>query len=197
MTDFKDKKAYTTYILIGMNLSVFALEIVSGGSQNLETLYQLGALSPEEVWLGEWWRVLSANFLHFGWLHLITNMLGLYFLGQFVELAIGISRYLFIYLISGTGSMLAFSVLAIKFGDSQQLLVGASAAIMGLVGVIGAMFFRDWRKEKSRTATKRLRFILLVIVLQFVFDLTTPQVSFLSHLLGLAIGSITGYLVLI
>jgi rhomboid protease GluP len=196
MTDFKDKKAYTTYILIGMNLSVFALEIVSGGSQNLETLYQLGALSPEEVWLGEWWRVLSANFLHFGWLHLITNMLGLYFLGQFVELAIGISRYLFIYLISGTGSMLAFSVLAIKFGDSQQLLVGASAAIMGLVGVIGAMFFRDWRKEKSRTASKRLRFILLVIVLQFVFDLTTPQVSFLSHLLGLAIGLIAGYLLL-
>jgi rhomboid protease GluP len=196
MTDFKDKKAYTTYILIGMNLSVFALEIVSGGSQNLETLYQLGALSPEEVWLGEWWRVLSANFLHFGWLHLITNMLGLYFLGQFVELAIGISRYLFIYLISGTGSMLAFSVLAIKFGDSQQLLVGASAAIMGLVGVIGAMFFRDWRKEKSRTATKRLRFILLVIVLQFVFDLTTPQVSFLSHILGLVIGLIAGYLLL-
>jgi rhomboid protease GluP len=196
MTDFKDKKAYTTYILIGMNLSVFALEIVSGGSQNLETLYQLGALSPEEVWLGEWWRVLSANFLHFGWLHLITNMLGLYFLGQFVELAIGISRYLFIYLISGTGSMLAFSVLAIKFGDSQQLLVGASAAIMGLVGVIGAMFFRDWRKEKSRTATKRLRFILLVIVLQFVFDLTTPKVSFLSHILGLVIGLIAGYLLL-
>jgi rhomboid protease GluP len=194
---YKNKQAYGTYLLIGINLSVFALEINSGGSENLETLYQLGALVPQEVLAGEWWRLVSANFLHFGWIHLASNMLGLFFIGRFVELVLGFSRFLIAYLFSGIGSMLAFSILTRELGDYQQILVGASAAIMGLVGVMIAIAFSDWRKEKSRLAARRLNFIALIIGLQFLFDIANPQVSFLSHLLGLILGFIIGSILLI
>jgi rhomboid protease GluP len=202
----KTKKAYVTYFLIVINLIFFCLEIVYGGSEDLETLYFLGALVPENVRAGEWWRLLNANFLHFGWLHLTTNMLGLYFLGRFVENILGRIRYLAIFLLSGIMSMTTFAFLTLKLqesnlvikigeqslnsqnGDEQQLLVGASAAIMGLVGAIAAISFRDWLVQRSKYTTKRLQFILLIIVLQFCFDFTTPQVSSLSHFLGLFFG---------
>jgi rhomboid protease GluP len=194
---YKNKQTYGTLLLIGINLSVFALEIRLGGSENLETLYQLGALVPQEVLAGEWWRLLNANFLHFGWIHLASNMLGLFFIGRFVEFVFGFNRFLIAYLFSGVGSMLAFSVLTVEFGNYQQILVGASAAIMGLVGVMSAVSLYDWRKEKSRLAARRLNFILLIVGLQFLFDFTNPQVSSLSHLLGLIVGFILGNFLLI
>jgi rhomboid protease GluP len=197
MTNFKPKQAYGTYLLISINLIFFILESNLGGNENLETLYQLGALVPQEVLSGEWWRLLTANFLHFGWVHLTSNLLGLFFIGRFVEFFLGFSRYLIAYLFSGVGSMLTFSILTVQLGDSQQLLVGASAAIMGLVGVISAISFCDWKKEKSRLATRRLTFILFIIGLQFVFDFANPQVSFLSHFLGLLFGFIIGIVLLI
>ncbi|WP_245817355.1 rhomboid family intramembrane serine protease [Hydrococcus rivularis] len=197
MTNFKSKKLYVTNGLITINFIFFLIANVLGSSEDADTLDYLGALIPQKVWLGEWWRLLSANFLHFGWLHLTINMLGLYFLGRFVEVAIGSSRYLTAYLISGVVSMLAFSILTIQFGDKEQLLVGASSAIMGLVGVIVAMFLRDWWKEKSRIASKRLSFVLLVVAIQFLFDFTTPEISFLSHILGLVTGFTVGSIFLI
>jgi rhomboid protease GluP len=197
MSNFKSKKAYVTYGLIAINFIFFMLANILGSSENADTLDYLGGLIPQKVWSGEWWRLLSANFLHFGWLHLTINMLGLYFLGRFVEVAIGSSRYLITYLISGIVSMLAFSILTIQFGDKEQILVGASSAIMGLVGVIVAMFLRDWWKEKSQIAANRLSFVLLVIAIQFLFDFTTPKVSFLSHILGLLTGFTVGSIFLI
>lgn len=190
------KVAIATYGLVGLNLLVFAFEMAQGGSEDLDTLYQLGALSPQEVWNGQWWRLFNANFLHFGWLHLVTNMVGLYFLGKLVEFALGIYRYLLIYLTSGVGSMFTFSLLANWSGDTSQILVGASAAIMGLVGAVSAIFFDGWRRERTRQSAQRLRFIFLVIIFQSILDLMIPRVSFLSHLFGLIIGFVTGVFVI-
>ncbi|MGL5075807.1 MAG: rhomboid family intramembrane serine protease, partial [Waterburya sp.] len=78
MKDRRDPIAYTTYILIALNLLVYALEIKLGGSKNMITLERLGALIPEKVLAGEWWRLIGANFLHYGSLHLATNMLSLF-----------------------------------------------------------------------------------------------------------------------
>ena len=187
-------KAYATHGLIGINLVFFAAQF-TGGTNDLTTLYQLG-LGPQAVWSGQWWRLLSANFLHFGLLHLLSNMVGLYFIGRFVETNLGVRRYLLAYFISGIGSMLAFTILAVKMGASNQILVGASAAIMGLIGVICAIFFRIWQRKKSRYGFRRLLILLFMIGVQFAFDLAMPRVSFLSHVLGLVIGFITGSILL-
>ncbi|PSO85201.1 MAG: rhomboid family intramembrane serine protease [Cyanobacteria bacterium QS_5_48_63] len=191
------KKTYATYGLIGLNIVAFAFELSLGGSQDIETLYRLGALVPEAVWAGEWWRLLSAIFLHFGYLHLLTNMLGLYLIGPYVELTLGIGRYLFAYLVSGVVSMLLFSILAINTGASSKILVGASVSIMSLIGVTGAILLRGWRQEKSRIAAKRLQMVLLIVGAQIIFDITIPQVSFLGHTTGLIVGFIIGNILLV
>ena len=198
-------RAYGTHGLILINLSFFFFQIFSskGGifgwdisGNDLNILYQLG-LGPEKVWSGQWWRLLSANFLHLGWIHLFSNMLGLYFLGRFVENNLGLGRYLLAYFVSGVGSMLAFSILAIEMDARHQILVGASAAIMGLIGVIFAIFLKVWLEEKSSLAAKRLRILFFMVGVQFAMDLALPQVSLLSHVLGLIIGFLTGKFLLI
>lgn len=195
--DFQNKKAYATYTLIGLNLLMFGLEIQLGGTENLETLYHLGAVVPEIVVAGQWWRLLNATFLHFGVLHLFMNMLGLYFIGTFVEVTIGIWRYLLSYFIAGTGSMLTVSIITVALNSPKQITVGASGAIMGMVGMMGAILLRDWHQQKSRSAAKRLQSVLFIIGLQAAFDLVTPQVSFVGHLSGAIIGFLTGIILLL
>lgn len=191
------KKPLATYAIIAINLLAFILEIKTGGSQNLENLYRLGALYPQDVWAGEWWRLLSANFLHAGFLHLAMNMMGLYVIGSFVEFSLGSWRYLISYFASGVGSMFIICILSRFFNSQSVITVGASGAIMGLVGVMGAIMLWGWRREKSRIAARGLRSIILIIVLQLMFDLSNPQVSIAAHNYGLILGFITGNLLIL
>lgn len=185
----KIKIAYTTYILIGLNLLVYGLEIKLGGSQSSFALERLGALIPERVLAGEWWRLIGANFLHYGSFHLATNMLSLFFVGRLIELSLGARYYLTIYFLSGIGSMLTFTLLAFRLGLDNAFLVGASAAIMGLIGAILAISLQIWLKKRySTTAKRRLQQIILIIIIQFIFDNLIPQVSFHAHLFGFIIG---------
>lgn len=185
----QNKIAYTTYILIALNILIYGLEIKLGGSQSYFALERLGALMPEKVLAGEWWRLIGANFLHFGSFHLATNMLSLFFVGRLIELSLGARYYLTIYLVSGIGSMLTFTLFAFRLGLNDAFLVGASAAIMGLIGAILAISLQIWlRNRYSSTAKKRLQQIILIIIVQFIFDNIIPQISFHAHLFGFIIG---------
>ncbi len=187
-------KPYITYLLIVANLIVFNQENQQGGSENLDTLYQLGALAPQDVFKGEWWRIFTANFLHYGWLHLIVNMLGLYLLGPTVEFSLGKWRYLLVYLLSGCGAMLLIAWLFLQWEQTNTLVVGASAAIMGLLGAIAAIFLQDWLRYKNPLAIRRFIILILIIAIQFLIDYTIPHISLMSHLLGLILGFICGLL---
>ena len=189
MKNSQNKIAYTTYILIALNLLVYGLEIKLGGSQNSLTLERLGALIPEKVVAGEWWRLIGANFLHYGSFHLATNMLSLFFVGRLIELSLGAKYYLTIYMVSGIGSMFTFTLLAFRLGLDNAFLVGASAAIMGLIGAILAISLQIWLKRRSSlTAKRRLQQIIIIIIIQFIFDNIVPQISFHAHLFGFIIG---------
>ena len=188
MKSFSSRMPYATYILIALNLALFVAEIRSGGSESFVALDSLGALIPQKFWSGEWWRVLNANFLHYGVLHLGTNMLALFFLGRLVELNLGTPRYLTVYLLSGIGSMFTCAIIYQQSGSAQITLMGASAAIMGLIGTLLAIAMRIWLKHKTPVNAKRLRAVVMVIVLQFVLDNLIPEISFYSHLFGLIIG---------
>lgn len=183
-------RPYITYTLIGLNLAMFILAVLKGGSEDVYTLYELGALVPQEVFRGNWWRLLAATFLHLGWLHLLMNMLGLYIFGPFVEFALGTWRYLLTYLGAGMGSMFIASAATVLRLSNHQFVVGASGSILGLVGAMAAILVYGWRKELSRIAARQLLWIGLIIGLQVVYDLTTPRISFIGHLAGLIIGFI-------
>lgn len=192
--NFKRRQPVATYLIIGLNLIAFGLEVQFGGSTNFFSLYRLGALVPQEVIAGDWWRLLTAAFLHFGFLHLLMNMFGLYIFGRLVELNLGITRFLLLYFITGLGSMLAVTYMAVMGYSPTQFVVGASGCVMGLVGAFAAILLRDWQRDKTRFAFKNLRGILLLILLQATFDLTTPQISFVGHTSGVIIGFVVGFL---
>ena len=189
-------KPYLTYLIILVNFIVFQQENQWGGTENLQTLHTLGALTTQDVLKGEWWRVVTANFLHHGWFHLGANMLGLYYMGSIIESYLGRIRYLLIYFASGCLSMLLMVFYFLKIGEPQTLLVGASAAIMGLIGAMGAIFLQDWWQEKSSLARQRFMFVLLVVGIQFLIDYNTPHVSLISHVFGLIIGFMVGLILI-
>ena len=174
-------------LFIVLNILAFLAEMKLGGSTDLTVLFRLGGLAPETVRNGQWWRLVAANFLHFGALHLTMNMLGLWALGPLVESSLGFLRFTFVYLLSGIGAMgIVLTWLLITGRD--ELLVGASACVMGLVGSTGAILWRGWQQQKARIAGRRLISVLFIVAMQTLFDWLIPQVSMMAHLSGVFIG---------
>jgi membrane associated rhomboid family serine protease len=123
-----------TYILIGINVAVALGTFLGGGSATggggLDgTLLQDGSVSRGTIADGEYWRLLTAGFLHAGFFHLLFNMLSLYILGTLLEPAVGRLRFGLIYFVS----LLAGSFGALLLEPSSPT-VGASGAIFGLMG---------------------------------------------------------------
>lgn len=180
--------------LITLNLAMFIAEIIAGGSTDSTVLYTLGALIPQAVVAGDWWRLLAAAFLHFGTIHLSLNMLGLALLGPFVERMLGPRRFLISYLMTAIGSMLTLTLLTVTNIYATPAAVGASGAIMGLIGTEAAIQIRILKQQSSKVAATRLKLIALFVAIQMIFDSLTPQVSFMGHASGLIIGFGVGWL---
>lgn len=180
-------RARATQLLIAINVFAFIAECYQGGATNIEVLYQLGALYPPAAREGEWWRLITALFLHFGTLHLAMNMFGLWLLGPFVEFALGFRRFVLVYLVAGIGSMAMVMTLSSPTA-APTLVVGASGCVMGLVGATGALMLRGWLREKAHAAKRRLVLMLLIVLMQTLFDFVVPHVSMTAHLSGALIG---------
>lgn len=180
-----------TALLIAVNVAVFLQEVRLGAAENSQLLVRMGALYPPAVlYGGEWWRPITAIFLHFGLLHLLMNMVGLWVLGPYVQFALGFGRFLFVYLASGIGSMLV----VMKYGQFFQTTVGASGAVFSLVGATAAIMLRGWWFERAEPARQRLLGAMLIMALQIVFDKMHPMVSGTAHMSGVAFGFVIGFL---
>jgi membrane associated rhomboid family serine protease len=170
--------ALITRILIGINVAVFLAELALGG-----TLYGMnnrifddGFLRSYEVADGEWWRILTAAFLHYGPIHLGMNMLSLWILGGALEAWIGRGRFLLVYLVSG----LAGSAGALLLSP-ESATVGASGAIFGVIGA-AVLLERQGTMVVGGSAVG-----LLVANLVFTFAFSS-FISVGGHLGGLAGG---------
>jgi membrane associated rhomboid family serine protease len=131
---------FITFTLIGLNVGIYLLQLLMGAglSANTGWIYEHGVLVSSAVDSsgqlvgvaeGEWWRLLTATFLHYGIIHLGLNMLVLWFIGPPLEEYFGHGRYLLVYLVSG----LAGSAGALLWSP-DALTVGASGAIWGIMG---------------------------------------------------------------
>ncbi len=132
--------SFVTFTLIGINVGVYLLQLVMGAGLSASSgwIYEHGVLvstaidsSGQAVGVaeGEWWRLITATFLHYGPLHLGMNMLVLWFIGPPLEDYFGHWRYLLVYIVSG----LAGSAGALLWSP-DSLTVGASGAIWGIMG---------------------------------------------------------------
>jgi membrane associated rhomboid family serine protease len=173
-----------------LNIAVFLFEILHKNWQHPLNLHRLGALEPYAVIHGhQYWRLFSALFLHFDYLHLTFNVFALYVLGPALERAIGSVRFVACYLIAGLGSSIGVVMLAQMNLVHAEQLVGASGSVMGIVGAWAAFSLRNHHLPLAR---QRLMNVLLIVAIQTAFDLTTPQISMSAHLCGLAAGFLIG-----
>jgi membrane associated rhomboid family serine protease len=175
-----------TMFLIGLNVAVYLAELALGGQSNGtgNWIYEHGVLianaaygngAPAGVANGEWWRLITAAFLHYGPIHLGLNMLSLYFVGSILEQIVGRWRYVLLYFVSG----LAGSAGALVVTPNSPT-AGASGAIFG---VLGALFVLE-RRGVIATGGQ----VLGLIVLNLVFTFAIPGISIGGHLGGLAAG---------
>jgi membrane associated rhomboid family serine protease len=176
------------FLFIFLNSAVFLIEISSGDWRDPLVLHQLGALEPYAVIVErEYWRLFTALFLHGGSMHLLFNLFALYVLGPPLERSIGAIRFSACYFISGFGSS-AGVVLLTWLGLIRPVqLVGASGCVMGVVGGLAGFLIRH---RHAPDAGQRLANIALIIAIQIVFDVSTPQVSMAAHICGLITGSL-------
>ena len=176
--------------LIVLNVAMFLLEIVAGGSTNPFVLHRLGQLETWNFFAAhQYWRLLTSLFLHYGPVHLLFNIYALYILGPALERSIGALRFIACYLISGNRSGLGVVLLHTIGLTPAEEVVGASGCIMGVVGAWAGFLLRY---RHAPLARRRLQNIVFIVVIQTVFDLSTPQVSMAAHMCGLIAGLVLG-----
>ncbi len=133
-----------TYLLLGINIAVFLWMVLSGVSPSSPTPDQLihfGANAPDRVLSGEWYRLLTATFVHVGIIHLATNMWCLYNLGLLGEPLLGKWGLVATYFVTGiAGNLLSLGVSVILFVVTRtpdlSVGAGASGAVFGIAGIL-------------------------------------------------------------
>jgi membrane associated rhomboid family serine protease len=172
------------YVLIALNVIAFVAMTASGAGLDGRSgsVYANGALYGPAVADGDWWRIITAGFLHAGILHLAFNMYFLYFLGTLLEPEIGKLRFAIIYVVSLLGG--SFGALALS---PDAVTVGASGAVFGLMGAaIIAMRARGIDPMQSGLG--------ITLLLNLGITLVIPGISIGGHIGGLVAGGIVGYL---
>ncbi|WP_091616177.1 rhomboid family intramembrane serine protease [Micromonospora mirobrigensis] len=196
------RHGYVTKVLIGLNVLMMLLSIASdrggdaaAGGSGFGGL--LGGSTPLTDWGsvlglavfsdgtvggvadGDWYRLVTAMFLHYGVVHLLLNMWALWVLGRTLEAALGPLRFLALYLIAGLGGNVAVYL----FSPVNQPSAGASTAIFGLFAAIFVIMRRLGRDTSA---------IVPILVVNLIFTFTVPGISIAGHLGGLVVGALMG-----
>ena len=175
--------APVTFALIVVNVAVYAFLAYKGGPSfkehpgDTEFLIRWGAQYGPRIIEGQWWRLVTAIFLHGSISHLGVNMLTLWFLGRQLE-QIGRARYLIIYFLSG----IAGGVTSLLW-DPAIAAVGASGAIFGLFGVL--LSPRNLNRRNLGT-------LLLFVVILVLPGAAEKQIDYMGHLGGIVAGVVLG-----
>lgn len=151
-----------TKILIGVNIVLWVFAFFWGDMlgirtqfyNNLQLVFYTGMKINARIADGEWWRLVSSQFVHLNFMHIAFNAYGLYVLGPMVERFYGWRRFMVLYLVSGTGGALA------SFYFVQANSGGASGAIYGLVGALLVFGFK-YRRELPERVSRALTYGML------------------------------------
>jgi membrane associated rhomboid family serine protease len=173
-----------TEVLIAINVIAFIAEVATGtplgGGQHGTVLIKGGLDGPDIAQGHQYWRILTAGFLHYSLLHIAFNMFFLYIMGPMLEPAIGRLNFLAVYL----ASLLAGSFGALLF-EPDALTVGASGACFGVLGALIAV-------AHNRRISLWQSGLGLTLVINVVFSFSVAGISIGGHLGGLIGGLITG-----
>ncbi|MEW2129177.1 rhomboid family intramembrane serine protease [Streptomyces sp. NPDC005435] len=173
-----------TKVLIGLNVVFFAVQQIVGAAFTNRFELIGSALVPQlgvqGVADGQYYRLLTAMFLHGGFLHIAFNMLSLWWIGGPLEAALGRARYLSLYLVSGlAGSALSYLMVA-----PNEPSLGASGAIYGLFGATVVLV---------RRLDYDMRPVIALLVVNLIITFQVPGIAWQAHIGGLVAGLGVGY----
>lgn len=184
------KKAYVNMGLIAVNVICFLYLEMTGSTENTEFMVSHGAMyAPLVLEGGEYFRLLTSVFMHFGINHIMNNMLILFILGDNLERALGHVKYLFFYLLCGVGANVVSMIINLR---QYRIVVsaGASGAIFGVIGgLLYAVAVNRGRLEDIST-----RQLVVVIVCSLYFGFTSTGIDNAAHITGLLFGILMGIL---
>lgn len=176
-----------TKILLAINVLVW-VTVLSAGDQMIDDWAMVGQWPPVDsgftpvqgVAEGEWYRLLTATFLHEEPFHIAFNMLSLWWLGAPLEAALGRVRFLALYLLSALGG----SALSYLLADADQASLGASGAIFGLLGATAVLM---------RRLNYDMRPVVALLALNLVFTFAWSDIAWQAHIGGLIVGTAVAY----
>jgi membrane associated rhomboid family serine protease len=173
-TALGSSRAPVTYTLIAVNVLIYLITVVQGSGLSSPggSLFNKMFLYGPYVGHGDWWRIVTAMFLHASLLHIGFNMYALWAIGRLVEQYLGTARYIGLYFVSG----LAGSAGALLQTPHTPVL-GASGAIFG---ILGAMLVIEWQVTGS-LAGQAMTLIAINLVISFLI----PGISWGGHVGGL------------
>lgn len=172
-----------TLVLLVLLAAIFAWTWLSGALDDPFGLVAFGANAPLLVESGEWYRLLSANFLHAGWLHLYMNGIGVFLLGTLLERLVGPWRFVLIFLSSAAAGAAASLLVS-----DAALSVGASTAVFGL---LGAFAFLNWRHRTTLPGgfSQPLRTWAILLGINAALPFIVPIIDWAAHVGGFVAGA--------
>jgi rhomboid protease GluP len=180
-------------VLVACNIVYFIIIIVLNHSvsavYDTDCMLRMGALSYELVATGQWYRIITSIFMHFGFSHLFNNMVLLTYMGCELEKRIGHISYLILYFITGISGNLVSLWYYHHIGDSA-VCAGASGAIFGVIGALFAVLLCK-RTETQNLSARRIAFMVIFTI---GYGFTTLGVDNAAHIGGLFTGVIGGFL---
>lgn len=178
------KKEPVTVLLILLNTLIFLIVEFTGGSENGQHMLECGAAyAPLILEQGQWYRIFSSMFLHFGAPHLINNMLVLFVLGQRLEPTVGRLRFLLIYIAGGLGGNFISLFWDMRTGD-YSVSAGASGAVFAVMGGMIYVIIR----HRGRVADLTMKQMLIMAAFSLYFGLASEGVDNAAHAGGLLCG---------
>ena len=178
------KKEPVTVLLILLNTLIFLIVEFTGGSENGQHMLECGAAyAPLILEQGQWYRVFSSMFLHFGAPHLINNMLVLFVLGQRLEPAVGRLGFLLIYIAGGLGGNFISLFWDMRTGD-YSVSAGASGAVFAVMGGMIYVIIR----HRGRVADLTMKQMLIMAAFSLYFGFASEGVDNAAHAGGLLCG---------
>lgn len=184
------RKPYVTYTLIVANIAMFMMELFF--NTDIFIFSKEAFLNMEVQATG---TLITYQFLHAGWGHLIFNMLFLYIFGDNMESSFGPKYYLLFYLTCGVGAALSEVFFDPNFGlNGPGLLVGASGSISGLLGAYALRYPRakllTWIAFIFFVEIRAIWFIGVWLAMQFLFEFMSPDgnTAYIAHIGGFITG---------
>lgn len=180
---FQGPLNWVNLLMVALNIVVFIVAEFFGDTENAAYMLRIGAAYTPWILGGEWYRLFTSMFLHFGIGHLFNNMVLLLFLGDMLEEMVGKWRYLLIYLGGGLIGNILSMYLQTKTGD-MSISAGASGAVFAVIGGILIVLI----KHKGRIENMTAKRVLFVIVLSIYHGFQTTGVDNAAHIGGVAGG---------